>query len=968
MLLVVSLGLVVGTAGVGVLGGAALVLPAAAATAVRVENLAVPGTREAGGRPVSLDTSLYLPATATASSPAPAIMLAHGFGGTKADVADEARRLAGDDGYVVLAWTARGFGRSGGLIHIDHPGYEVADARRLVALLARRPEVLRDAPGDPRVGVAGGSYGGALALMLAGTDKRIDAIAPSITWNDLRQGLVPQHAVVPGLQASPAALPAIATPGVFKRLWAGVFFGSAGGGTGTCGRFAPDLCAAYAQVARTGQASPALLDRLAQSSPMTVLAGIHAPTLLLQGEQDSLFPLSQADANAAGIAKNGTPVSVVWFNGGHDAGGAGLAGSSAGGAGGRAAQANQDAEAKRIENLTVAWFDRYLRGDRAAAVPAGFEVTVPDAAVSSTDSEPAPLVRKWSGEPGITGPPPAEPLRLALSGPVQRIVSPPGGTPAAISSLPGLGALLGLLSGAAGAAPAGQAAVFSTAPMKHEVRLVGSPRVRLHVTSSAGDATLFAAVHVVSSDGRGKLPEQLVSPVHLVGLPAGGADVSVALPAVVVDVPAGATLRVVVTSTDQAYALPADGRTYTVALAGSGSGSGLQVPQFATAAEPGDSAVSLLAVLGVVVGLALLAALVLALLGRRRRIRSAAALPERPDLAGVPLAVESLGKEYGDGFRAVSDLTFRVAPGQVLGLLGPNGAGKTTTLRMALGLIRPTEGTVFVFGHEVRAGSPVLARVGSFVEGPGLLPHLSGLANLKLYWLATGRPEADAHLDAALEVAGLGSPQDKEGDLNRKVKKYSQGMRQRLAIAQSMLGLPDLLVLDEPTNGLDPPQIREMRDVLRRYAASGRTVVVSSHQLAEVEQTCTHVVVMRKGRLAALGLVADLVGEATSMVVDVDEPARAAQVAQGVPGAREVRTTPSGLVLRLDPEHRPDLVRALVGAGLAVDRMAPQRGLEEAFLALVEAEDEDAQDDGAQDDGAQDDVAERGAEPGEGSS
>ncbi|MBR94570.1 MAG: ABC transporter ATP-binding protein, partial [Micrococcales bacterium] len=144
------------------------------------------------------------------------------------------------------------------------------------------------------------------------------------------------------------------------------------------------------------------------------------------------------------------------------------------------------------------------------------------------------------------------------------------------------------------------------------------------------------------------------------------------------------------------------------------------------------------------------------------------------------------------------------------------------------------------------------------------LPHLSGRENLRLYWKASGREQQDPNLDYVLEIAGLGTA------IDRKVRTYSQGMRQRLGIAQAMLGMPDVLVLDEPTNGLDPPQIREMRQVLQDYAATGRTVVVSSHLLSEVEQTCSHVVVMHRGTLIAKGTVTQLLaGRSGARLEDV---------------------------------------------------------------------------------------------------
>jgi ABC-2 type transport system ATP-binding protein len=249
----------------------------------------------------------------------------------------------------------------------------------------------------------------------------------------------------------------------------------------------------------------------------------------------------------------------------------------------------------------------------------------------------------------------------------------------------------------------------------------------------------------------------------------------------------------------------------------------------------------------------------------------------------------------------VDVVSFRVERGQVVGLLGPNGAGKTTVLRMVMGLIRPTSGTVRVFGQVVTPGAPVLARLGAFVEGAGFLPHLSGRDNLRLYWAATGRSRPEADVETALEIAGLGASVD------RRVRTYSQGMRQRLAIAQAMLGLPEVLVLDEPTNGLDPPQIAEMRSVLRRYAATGRTVIVSSHLLSEVEQTCTHVVVMHRGRVVSTGTVAEVAGAGSTQLAVPDSAAALA---------------------------------VLAAAGITATEVPARRALEEVFLTLIGGDDD----------------------------
>ena len=183
-----------------------------AAPSIRTRSQLVAGTAEPGHGAVELDTSLYLPQ----HTPAPAVLLAHGFGGDKNDLAGQARSLA-RHGYVVLAYTARGFGRSGGLIHLDAPAYEVADARKLINYLAAQPEVEKDGTNDPRVAVAGSSYGGALALLTAGYDHRVDAVAADITWNTLTSALFPNAASAAG---------SVTAAGVFKRLWAAYLFGN----------------------------------------------------------------------------------------------------------------------------------------------------------------------------------------------------------------------------------------------------------------------------------------------------------------------------------------------------------------------------------------------------------------------------------------------------------------------------------------------------------------------------------------------------------------------------------------------------------------------------------------------------------------------------------------------------------------------------------------------------------------------
>ncbi len=290
-----------------------------------------------------------------------------------------------------------------------------------------------------------------------------------------------------------------------------------------------------------------------------------------------------------------------------------------------------------------------------------------------------------------------------------------------------------------------------------------------------------------------------------------------------------------------------------------------------------------------------------------------------------------LSKRFSAGVLAVDDLTFSVERGQVCGLLGPNGAGKTTCLRVALGLVRPTAGEVRIFGERIRPGSDQLRRVGTLIESAAFVPHLSGMRNLRLWWDSGGDKWADADVDTALAIADLGSA------IDRKVKTYSQGMRQRLGLARVLLGRPEVLVLDEPTNGLDPGEMREVRQLVRRVSEAGSTVLFSSHILAEVEQICTHAVVMDKGKLVAAGSVDELIGASGSVYLEVDDIATARRVLEALPAVRRVDDEAPGLAVTVDGARRSDLVLALVQAGVAVETVTARRRLEEAFLGLVEA-------------------------------
>ncbi|MFD4583811.1 CocE/NonD family hydrolase [Streptomyces sp. NPDC058434] len=864
-----------------VAAGSALALIATVLTWTVAADRPAPVHREelrlAGADGVPLDASYF---TSSWRGNRPAVLLAHGFGGTKDSERERAERLA-RAGYAVLTYSARGFGGSGGEIGLNAADGEVADVSRLLDWLAERPEVRLDGAGDPVVGVAGGSYGGALALIAAGQDRRIDAVVPAITYWDLREALFPG--------------------GVFKKLWAGIFFGQ--GLTDPrdpqCGRFTAQVCSAFQRSAVLGRADARTEALLRGRSPAAYAERISVPTLVIQGQTDGLFPLDQGDAIARAVARNGAPVAVDWIDGGHDGG---------------------DGESIRVADRTVAWFDTHLkRGGKGDGAGPAFRIS----RSSGTDAEDGtPVLREITAAryPGLGG---TEQQAVPLDGDEKVLANPAGGTPPTITSVPGLGALTRLTAAfgsGPGAGPALDSPVQSTAftgpPLDGALQVTGAPAVDLTVRADR-EAVLFVKLYDVSPDGRQIQPRQLAAPVSV----ADGKTVRVSLPAVDHRFEPGHRLRIVVSSTDLGYASPVEPATYRL-RAGA-----LVVPVVPALTADVTSTLPWWIWPLPAAALAVAAAIVL---GARRAGRTAAV---DPSLADVPLRIGGLTKKYARGSDryAVRDLSFTVERGQVLGLLGPNGAGKTTTLRMLMGLIRPDSGELRIYGHAVRPGAPVLSRLGSFVEGAGFLPHLTGRQNLDLYWRATGRPAADARTERALSIAGLGDA------LDRAVRTYSQGMRQRLAIAQAMLGLPDLLVLDEPTNGLDPGQIREMRDVLTRYAGDGRTVIVSSHLLAEVEQCCTHLVVMDRGELIASGPVGEIAGDSADLLIGTaTEPdgALAGQVA-ALPGVGAATLTDDGLLVRLERMTAPELLRELVRMDVAVESVGPHRRLEDAFLTLI---------------------------------
>jgi ABC-2 type transport system ATP-binding protein len=311
-----------------------------------------------------------------------------------------------------------------------------------------------------------------------------------------------------------------------------------------------------------------------------------------------------------------------------------------------------------------------------------------------------------------------------------------------------------------------------------------------------------------------------------------------------------------------------------------------------------------------------------------------AAIEERRGSGDLPpVEVRGLVKRYGE-LTAVAGVDLTVEVGDVYGYLGPNGAGKTTSLRMMLGLIRPTAGTVRLFGRDPQVSVRALDAVAGFVEAPTFYPYLTGRRNLELLAAFDGFG-APGRIDQALDTVELA---DRAAD---RVGGYSHGMRQRLGIAAALLRDPRLLMLDEPATGLDPAGMRDMRILIRRLAEQGITVVLSSHLLAEVEELCNRVAIVRSGRMVYEGKIADLKRSAgmTYRLSSTDDE-RAIAVCRAQRGVRDVRSDQGKISFTADDGAVAELSQALVEAGALICALVPGSAtLEDLFFSLTEGED-----------------------------
>ena len=292
----------------------------------------------------------------------------------------------------------------------------------------------------------------------------------------------------------------------------------------------------------------------------------------------------------------------------------------------------------------------------------------------------------------------------------------------------------------------------------------------------------------------------------------------------------------------------------------------------------------------------------------------------------VAIETRGLTKRYGSTM-AVDNLSLRVPRGQVFGLLGPNGSGKTTTIAMLLGLVRPTSGNMRLFGLDANGGPPdLLWRVGAIMETPAFYPYLSGRANLQYFQGITQHGSAQ-EVDRLLELVSLSDHADSKFSI------YSLGMKHRLGIAYALLGDPELLLLDEPTNGLDPAGMVEVRALIRELSTGGRTILLCSHLLNEVEQVCDSVAILSHGHLITQGSVGELLGQQNRIRLRTTDDAKATQVVSSLSWVAGVSEEDEYLTVTASPERSWEITEALSREGIYVSELIPvQASLESYFL------------------------------------
>jgi ABC-2 type transport system ATP-binding protein len=301
------------------------------------------------------------------------------------------------------------------------------------------------------------------------------------------------------------------------------------------------------------------------------------------------------------------------------------------------------------------------------------------------------------------------------------------------------------------------------------------------------------------------------------------------------------------------------------------------------------------------------------------------------NLEALPaIRTEDLTKSYGR-LLAVDHLNLQVESGEIFGFLGPNGAGKTTTMRMLLGLIQPSSGRAQMLGMDITTDLPqILARTGSIIENPTFYPFLSGRENLRVVARLTGAD--NSRIDAVLDVVDL------QGAAGRKFKGYSLGMKQRLAVGAALLTSPDLLILDEPANGLDPAGIVEMRDLMHRLKSEGHTVLISSHVLHEIEQICDRIVILNHGKVVVQGRVDTLLNARSRLAVRIDRAGEAQALLAPVEWIRDVSRDGKLLLIEAPLERSAEVNALLAHEGLFAAEIRPhEESLERFFLDVTEA-------------------------------